>query len=224
MIKNYFKIAWRNLKKNGVYSFLNLLGLAVGVSIFLFLTLFINQELSFDKYNKNYQNIVRIGQTASFDGQQYEWATVPNIVGPTMTKELPEIKSFARILGHSFGKTAFVNTDTDKFSENKLFWTDGELLNIFDINLIEGNPKTALDAPNKIILSKSKAENIFGQTKPIGKTLKIDNDYTVTVTGVLRTYPTTLPLMLKCWVHLAPSNGHPKNFIGAMPATRPIFY
>ncbi|MBK9511981.1 MAG: ABC transporter permease [Cytophagaceae bacterium] len=189
MIKNYFKIAWRNLKKNGVYSFLNLLGLAVGVSIFLFLTLFINQELSFDKYNKNYQNIVRIGQTASFDGQQYEWATVPNIVGPTMTKELPEIKSFARILGHSFGKTAFVNTDTDKFSENKLFWTDGELLNIFDINLIEGNPKTALDAPNKIILSKSKAEKYFGQTKPIGKTLKIDNDYTVTVTGVFEDLP-----------------------------------
>ena len=119
MIKNYFKIAWRNLKKNGVYSVLNIFGLSVGIAIFLFLFIFIKQELSFDKFNKNYNNIVRIGQTASFDGKNYEWATVPNIVGPIMTKELPEIKAYTRFLSHSFGKTAFVNTETDNFSEKK---------------------------------------------------------------------------------------------------------
>jgi putative ABC transport system permease protein len=189
MIKNYFKIAWRNLKKNGVYSILNIFGLSIGIAIFLYLFIFIKQELSFDKFNKNYKNIVRIGQTASFDGKNYEWANVPNIVGPIMAKELPEIKTFARLLNNSFGKTAFINTDTDKFSEKKVYWTDAGIFDIFDINLISGNPQTALDAPNKVILSKSTANKYFGNKTAIGKSLKIDNDYTVVVSGVYEDLP-----------------------------------
>ncbi|MCP9766517.1 ABC transporter permease [Lacihabitans sp. LS3-19] len=189
MIKNYFKIAWRNLKKNGVYSILNIFGLSVGVAIFLFLFIFIKQELSFDKFNKNYDNIVRIGQTASFDGKNYEWACVPNIAGPIMAKELPEIKSYTRFLSHSFGKTAFVNTETDKFSEKKVYWTDAGVFDIFDIKLLSGNPQTALDAPNKVILSKTTANKYFGDKDAIGKSLKIDSDYTVVVSGVYDDFP-----------------------------------
>lgn len=189
MIKNYFKIAWRNLRKNGVYSILNIFGLSIGIAIIMYLFLFIKQELSFDKFNKNYENIVRVGQTASFDGKNYEWACVPNIVGPIMAKELPEIKAYSRLLSHSFGKTAFINTKTDKFSEKKVYWTDAGIFDIFDIKLLAGNPQTALAAPNKVIISKTTANKYFGKKEALGKSLKIDNEYTVVVSGVFDDFP-----------------------------------
>ena len=164
-------------------------GLSIGIAIIMYLFLFIKQELSFDKFNKNYENIVRVGQTASFDGKNYEWACVPNIVGPIMAKELPEIKAYSRLLSHSFGKTAFINTKTDKFSEKKVYWTDAGIFDIFDIKLLAGNPQTALTAPNKVIISKTTANKYFGEKEAIGQSLKIDNEYTVVVSGVFDDFP-----------------------------------
>lgn len=188
MLKNYIKIAWRNLLKNGLFSSLNLFGLSLGIAIFLYLFLFTKQELSFDKYHKNSASIFRVGQTVTFEGEE-DWGSVPNIVGPKMTEEIPEIKSFARFLHHSFGNTAFVNSDYNKFAERKLYWTDPSVFDIFDIPFVAGNPNTALDAPNKIIISKSSAEKYFGKENPIGKTLSVDNDYDLIVSGVYEDFP-----------------------------------
>jgi putative ABC transport system permease protein len=189
MIQNNFKIAWRTLKKNGVYTAINVFGLSIALAIFLFLVLFVKQELSFNQFNINYNDIVRVGQTATFDGQSYEWATVPNIVGPTMSKELPEIRNYARLLNHNFGKPALIKTDEDKYTESKLFWTDVGLFDIFDVDLIEGSPQTALDGPNKILLSESVAKKYFGEEGPIGKILKIDHNINVEVSGVFKDFP-----------------------------------
>jgi putative ABC transport system permease protein len=189
MLKNHFKIAWRNLLKNGLFSSLNLLGLSVGVAIFLYLFLYTKEELSFDTYHKNADDIYRVGLTATFDGKSNEWASVPNNIGPDMTAEIPEIKAYARLLYHSFGKTAFVNSQQDKFAERKLYWSDPGLFTIFDIPLVYGNPKTALDAPNKIMLSRSTARRYFGNTDPVGKALNVDHDYNVTVSAVYEDFP-----------------------------------
>ena len=189
MIKNNLKIAWRTLKKNGIYSVLNIFGLSIGLAIFLFLFLFIKQEMSFNRYNKNYENIVRVGQTATFDGKSYDWASVPNIVGPTMAKEIPEIKDQVRLLSHEFGKPALINTGQDIYTEKKLFWTDPGLFNIFDIKLLSGSQPTALDAPNKILLCNSLAKKYFGNEDAIGKTLKVDNHFNLQVTGVYEDFP-----------------------------------
>ncbi|SOE22059.1 putative ABC transport system permease protein [Spirosomataceae bacterium TFI 002] len=191
MLRNYFKIAWRNTFKNGVFTALNLFGLSMGIAIFLYLFLYTKQELSFDKHNSNYDRIVRIGQEVSFDGQTEDWACVPNIVGPTMTKELPEIETYARLLHHSFGKTAFVNSKNDKFSEQKLYWTDAGFFDIFDVDLVFGNAKTALDDPNNVLLSESIAHKYFGSNDPTGQTLKIDNEFDVLVSGVYKDFPKT---------------------------------
>jgi putative ABC transport system permease protein len=189
MLKNHIKIAWRNLLNNGLFSTLNLLGLSVGVAIFLYLFLFTKQELSFDKYYKNAESVYRVGQTATFGEEVSEWASVPNIVGPKMTEEIPEIKAFTRLLYHSFGETAFVNSEQDKYAETKVYWSDAGLFDIFDVPLVYGNPKTALDAPNKIMLSKSTAAKYFGNENPVGKPLTVDSDYKVTVAGVYEDFP-----------------------------------
>ncbi|WP_341227740.1 ABC transporter permease [uncultured Arcticibacterium sp.] len=188
MLKNYIKIALRGLRKNGLFSLLNLFGLSFGVVIFLYLFLFTKQELSFDKYHSNAANIYRIGQTVNFEGKE-DWGSVPNIVGPKMTEAIPEIKSYTRSLHHSFGKIAFVNSERNKFSEKKLYWTDPGLFEIFDVPFVYGNPKTALDAPNKVILSKTIAEKYFGKENPMGKSLKVDNNYDLTVGGVYEDFP-----------------------------------
>lgn len=176
MLKNHLKLAWRNLLKNGLFSILNLLGLSVGVAIFLYLFLYAREELSFDKYNQHAEDIYRVGLTATFGGESNEWASVPNNIGPDMAAEIPEIKSYARLLYHNFGKTGCVSSGQDKFTERKLYWSDPGLFDIFDLPLVYGNPKTALDGPNKIMLSQSTARKYIGDADPVGKVLNLDHD------------------------------------------------
>ena len=189
MLKNHFKIAWRNLLKNGLFSTLNLLGLSVGVAIFLYLFLYSKEELSFDKYNQHAEDIYRVGLTATFGGESDEWASVPNNIGPDMAAEIPEIKAYARLLYHNFGKTGFVSSGQDKFAERKVYWSDPGLFDIFDLPLVYGNPKTALNGPNKIMLSQSTARKYFGDADPVGKVLNVDHDYDVTVSAVYQEFP-----------------------------------
>ena len=189
MVRNYFKIAWRNIKKNGFFSVLNLFGLSVGLAIFLYLFLFTKQELSFDSFHKNYKNIAKVGVTATFGEEVDKWGNVPNIVGPTFAQELPEVKAYSRFLAHSFGKTAFINVNDKKFTEKNLMWTDPGVFDIFDIPMLQGNAATALDAPNKLMISKSTAEKYFGSENPVGKTISIDHQYDVIVSGVYADFP-----------------------------------
>ncbi len=189
MLKNHFKIAWRNLLKNGLFSTLNLLGLSVGVAIFLYLFLYTKEELSFDTYHKNAGSIYRVGLTATFGEESSEWASVPNNIGPDMAAQVPEIESYARLLYHNFGKTGFVSSGEEKFAERKLYWSDPGLFAMFDLPLVSGNPKTALDGPNKIMLSQSTARKYFGDTDPVGKILNVDHDYNVTVSAVYEDFP-----------------------------------
>ena len=189
MLKNHLKLAWRNLLKNGLFSTLNLLGLSVGVAIFLYLFLYSKEELSFDKYHQHAKDIYRVGLTATFGGESNEWASVPNNIGPDMAAEIPEIKSYARLLYHNFGKTGFVSSGQDKFAERKVYWSDPGLFAIFDLPLVYGNPKTALDGPNKIMLSQSTATKYFGNADPVGKVLNVDHDYDLTVSAVYHDFP-----------------------------------
>jgi putative ABC transport system permease protein len=189
MIKNYLKIAWRSLLKSKLFTALNLLGLALGLTVSLLLMLFVKDELSFDKYHSKAKDIYRIGVTATFDGKSQKWANAPNVVGPTMKNEIPEVVQQARLLLNEFGQTAFVNSGEKKFAEKKLYWVDGTIFDIFDIKLLQGNPKTALQDPNKIILSETTAKKYFGNEDPIGKVLKVGSKYSLEVTGVYEDLP-----------------------------------
>ena len=189
MLRNYFKIAWRSLLKNRLFSFLNLLGLATGLAIALLLMLYVKDEISFDQYYSNARRIYRVIVTATFDGQSNKWANSPNVVGPAMKEGISDVEEQVRLLAHQFGQTAFVNVGEKRFAEKKLFWADGSLFRIFDVPLLQGNPKTALADPNKVVISQTTAERYFGADNPVGKVIRIDNQYSLEVTGVYKDFP-----------------------------------
>ncbi|RYU97588.1 ABC transporter permease [Emticicia agri] len=189
MIRNYLKIAWRSLLKSKLFTALNLLGLALGLAVSLLLMLYVKDELSFDKYHSKAHNIYRVGVTATFDGKSQNWANAPNVVGPTMKNEIPEVVQQTRILLNDYGQTAFVNSGEKKFAEKKLYWVDGTIFEIFDIKLLQGNPKVALQDPNKVVLSQATAQKYFGKDNPIGKVLKVGSKYSLEVTGVYEDLP-----------------------------------
>ncbi|MCU0325770.1 MAG: ABC transporter permease [Spirosomaceae bacterium] len=185
MIRNYLKIALRNALKNRTFSLINLLGLAIGLAASMATLLFVKKGLSYDTFQKNYDNIYQVCLNTSFDDKNFEkWSSAPNKVGPYLKANLPEIKQQARILHHEFGKLAFISTGENNLSEKKLYYADPSILEIFDFKLTQGNIKTALLRPNTAILSKATAEKYFGNVNPIGKTLKVDNAFDIEVTGV----------------------------------------
>lgn len=194
MLKNYLKIAWRGLLKNRLFTFLNLLGLATGLAVALLLMLYVRDELRFDKYHSKAVRIYRVGVTATFDGKSMKWANSPSAVGPSMKTDVPGVEQAVRLLRHNYGQTAFVSADNRKFAEKNFYWADGSLFDVFDVNLIKGNPKTVLDGPNKVVLSQATADRYFGRENPVGKVLRVDNSDTLEVTGVYENFPGTSTL------------------------------
>lgn len=185
MIRNYLKIAFRNALKNKTFSLINLLGLAIGLAAAMATLLFVEKELSYDTFHKNYDHIYQICLNATFDDKNYEkWSSAPNKMGPYLKENLPEIKQQARILHHEFGNLAFVSSGEKHLTEKKLFYADPTIFEIFDFNFKEGNPQTALARPNTAVIRRSTAQKYFGSEDPMGKTLKIDNTIDVEITGI----------------------------------------
>lgn len=189
MIKNFLKLSVRNLWENRFFTSLNLFGLAIGLAVSLALTLFIKEELSFDQYHKNVDRIFRINLDVSYDDKDQKWAKAPNIAGPAFKEGIEEVEEYTRFLLHNFGRTAFVRTGEKNFAERYFYWADNGLFRIFDVDLLQGDPATALVVPNKVILSRSTAQKMFGDQNPLGQTLKVDNSLDLQVTGVYEDFP-----------------------------------
>ncbi len=194
MLKNYLKIAWRQLSKNKLFSLINISGLAIGLTVSLLLFLYIRKELSFDRDFRQSDNIYRIVFNADLDGKVEKWAGCPNNAGHTFKSSIADIRAQSRWIRHEFGRSANVLYKDKKFFEKNLYWADSSLTTIFDLPFIAGNPATALTRPNCVIISKSIAEKYFGKEEPLGKVLKIDNNYSCEVTGVYKDFPHTSTL------------------------------
>ncbi|WP_420154320.1 ABC transporter permease [Siphonobacter sp.] len=189
MFQNYLKLALRNLWKSRLFTGLNMLGLSLGLTVSLLLFLYIKDELAFDRYHRQAEQIYRVNLAVSFDGKEEKWATAPNIVGPIMQEKIPGVKQQVRFLKHNFGESAFITTGEKKFVEKSLYWADSTLFQVFDIPLVQGNPQTALEKPNQVLISQRTAERYFGSENPLGKDLKVDNRTTLEVTGVYADFP-----------------------------------
>jgi len=190
MIRNHFKTAWRNLLKNKLFSLLNIFGLALGLAVALLLSLFIIQEHSFDRFT-NREKIFRYIAHITYNGTNMLWAGVPNAIGPTVKENMPEVQRSARTLLNGFGDNASIRVGEDAFIESRLYWADPDIVEIFDLNLLHGNRKTALTEPNTILLSESKAKQYFGNENPLNKTVELDRNTTLKVTGVYADLPIT---------------------------------
>ena len=196
MIKNYFKIAWRNLWKNKVYSTINVVGLSIGMAACIAILLFVFYERSFDKFHT--KNIYRLNEVQKFEGmvaaQKVALSMYP--MAPTLKTDFPEIKNYTRINGA--GKVP-LNYGEKKIYVDRVCFVDSTFLQIFDFKLLQGDRNTALEKPNTIVITKEIAESFFGKENPIGKTLiSYDRDTTnLIVTGVLENVPQNSQLQFK---------------------------
>ncbi len=185
----HLKLAWRQLRKHRFFSLLNLLGLTVGMTAPMALFLYVQKEYSFDRYHRYADQIVRVNLKVADGDLDENWATAPNIAGPALAEAMPEVKAFVRLLHHNFGRTASVAFGDKRLKEERLFWADSTLLDVFDVSLVAGDRATVLDRPATAMINSSTAERIFGEQNPIGKELLIDNESSVEITGVFADFP-----------------------------------
>lgn len=189
MLKNYLTIGLRNLRKQGFYSIINIVGLAVGVAACLVIGLFILDELSFDKYNVKAGHIYRINNEIKFGGNHMKMTYSSAPFAHTLKQDYPEIESTVRFRsnGSYLVKPA---EGTENIKEQNVIWTDSTFFKIFSVNVLEGNPATALKEPASVAISKSTAEKYFPGKSALGQSLILDNKYNAKVTAVYENIPT----------------------------------
>jgi putative ABC transport system permease protein len=180
------KIAFRNLRRNTFFSAINIIGLAIGLATCLLITLFVTDELSYDKYNKNAGNIYRINTNVQVNGNRFNQAVGPAQLGSTLVKDYPQIKNMVRFLGNG---DILIKKDKETIMEHNATYADSTLFDVFTLPLIEGDPKTALTQPLTMVISESMAKKYFGTTDALGKTLVANNTQTYTISGVMKEIP-----------------------------------
>lgn len=184
MLKNYFRIAWRNLAKNKVFSFINILGLTIGITVCLMIYLFILNEFSTDKFHTQGKNIYRVMR--SFDVSKDQ---TPYLSGPYATallNDFPgEIKKAVRVMPTG-GTISFGNS---AFTEKKIVLADEGFFSLFSFPLVKGNPATVLKDPGSIVLTESTAKKYFGNEDPMGKIIELDKSHQFKVTGIAKDAP-----------------------------------
>ncbi|RAK03102.1 putative ABC transport system permease protein [Larkinella arboricola] len=187
MIRNYVKIAWRNLVRNRVFSAINIVGLAIGLATCLLISLFVLDELSFDRFHAKSDRIVRVVFRGTVQGGKMNEAHVMPPVARTLQADYPEVQEATR-LRHG-GMPQFLIGD-NLFNEESMAFADSNFFQVFSFPLLQGNPKTALSRPNTVVLTKPTALKMFGRDNALGKTVQVKgSNVPLTVTGVMDEIP-----------------------------------
>lgn len=182
MLKNYLKIALRNIRNKKFYSFLNLLGLSIGITAGILIIIYVHDELSYDQFHPNVENKYVTGLSGKLGNQEFRGIFTPPVLGSTMIEEVPGITKVTRT--NNAGMMVFRSED-EAFTESNVFWADSTFFDFFGYELLRGDPETVLDAPHKAVITESIATKYFGNENPIGKALSVGNDRTsYEVTGV----------------------------------------
>ncbi|MEP6614936.1 MAG: ABC transporter permease [Ginsengibacter sp.] len=182
MLKNYITIALRNLKKNKGFSFINIFGLAIGLTCFMLIAVFVYDELSYDQYPAEAKNIYRVSLAVTGNGNVAEYPNVDAAVGEGIKNAFPEVRDVARLSP----AIDFIKYGDKQFKEEHLAFADSNFLQLFTIPLVEGNAASALIQPNSIVVSKAMAKKYFGNEEPLGKSLAIGiRKVPYKVTGVI---------------------------------------
>ena len=185
MFRNYVKTAWRNLRKNRLFSFINILGLSIGIATFFIIMLYVQDEMSYDRFNKNADNIARVVFHANLNGGIINESVVMPPVAKTMKKDFPEVQDATRMLNMGTPKVKY----KDKiFKDDRSALVDPNFFSIFTLPMIEGDATKALQQPHTIVLTQTTAKKYFGNENPIGKILEFGSSKDI-VTGVIEDIP-----------------------------------
>jgi putative ABC transport system permease protein len=186
MFGNYLLIAIRNLRKHFSYSVINIAGLGLGLATCLLLSLWIRNEMSYDQFHTKLDRIYRVSLEYSFGGQHAGTTVSPTLVLPTLQKEFGEVETGVRL--YRVGEAIVRKGDT-VFEESQFYYADSTFFDVFTFNMISGDPRTALQGKNNIVLTRSMAQKYFGNTDPLGQMLNINNRMDFVVTGVTEDAP-----------------------------------
>ncbi|GAB3985001.1 ABC transporter permease [Spirosoma terrae] len=188
MFRNYIKIAFRNLMKHKTFSFINIVGVAVGLACFLLIAIYVKNELVYDRYNTKADRIYRVTRTfLSSEGvATLKLAQLAPPFAPLIRQDFPEIEEVVRTLDED----ALIRYGEHAFHERDIFFAESNIFKVFDIQVVAGNANYALANPFSIMLSRPMAEKYFGRGNPIGKTVRLENQFDLTVTGVFNPLPT----------------------------------
>ena len=186
MIRNYFIIAVRNLRKHKFFGFINVTGLSIGIAAALLITLYVIDELGYDTYNTKSNRIYRLISHINYGGNDAHYAVCPAPLANAIREEIPEIEDAARFRGWGM---FLVKKDKENYKEFDAIWADPGVFNIFTIPLLKGNRSSVLTEPNTMVISESAAQKYFGNEDPMNKTLILNSNMLYTITGVFKDIP-----------------------------------
>lgn len=190
MYKNYLRIALRNLIKYKSYSFINILGLAVGLASCLLIFLFVYHELSYDSFHTNAHQIFRANLRFNMGSNEFDVPLCPVPLGPTMMDEYPEVVTTTRLFTMNYrNKDVYVKYQEKQFKENSFLWADSTVSEVFTIKFLSGDDKSALKYPNSVVITPQTAEKYFGEDDPLGKIFVLQDSSLYTVTGIVEELP-----------------------------------
>ncbi|WP_111307290.1 ABC transporter permease [Confluentibacter sediminis] len=215
MIKNYFKIAWRNLLKNKAYSFINIGGLAVGIACFILIARYVVDELSYDRWNPYAENIYRINSNIRFGGSENIIADTSDPMGETMKEDYPQVLQFTRFYNSNGPK--LVKVHNEFIRETSVVHADSTLLDIFPFEIIAGEKLKPLHGRDKVLITETAAKKYFGSMpydQIIGKTLEVNGDTKYyTVTAIMKDVPQNTHFHFNLFFTMANVNYDWNNFL-----------
>ncbi|MDR3715426.1 MAG: ABC transporter permease [Puia sp.] len=190
MFRNLFKSALRNIRKGGIFSIINITGLAMGLSVCLLIALFVGDEFSYDRYNEQADRIFRIVYEVRLNGNSLVSSLAPFPMGPTLVKEYPQIEKAVRI---RYQGDVWVRKGDEKELETRMVFADSTLFGVFSLPMIAGDPRSALVEPYSVVVTERIAKKYFNTTEVLGKTLVTESENMDTtvykITGVIKDMP-----------------------------------
>jgi putative ABC transport system permease protein len=189
MLKNYFIVAWRNIIKSRTFSIINIAGLAVGLTCFILIAMYVMDELSYDKYNSNSDRIYRVNSDIRFGGTDLKLAVCSDPMGPTLKKDYPQVEQYVRFYNSDGSK--LIKKGAQYISEDRVTHADSTLFDVFTLPTIAGNSKTALNEPNTVVITESTAKKYFGTVDVVGKSIETNenNKTPYKITAVIKDIP-----------------------------------
>ncbi|MCD4788486.1 MAG: ABC transporter permease, partial [Bacteroidales bacterium] len=186
MFKNYLLSLYRNITRNRFYTTLNIIGLSVGIAAAIFILLYVQDELSYDKYNIRHERIYRIESDFTISNKHDMFAIVPIPMGPALKIEFPEVEEFVRLT--NVGNTLFRYNEKEYYEED-FYLADSTIFDVFTYEFLIGDPKTGLTEPNTIVITEKIAKKYFGKNNPMGEIITSGRGSNYKVTGVIKNLP-----------------------------------
>ena len=186
MFKNYFMMGSRNIIRHKGFSFISIAGLALGLALFILVALYVQFELSFDKFHENQDRIYRVEQVLAHESSMESTAGCPTALSAALSTDMAGFEGITKVLRYGLDITT---SDNRNFGVNDVFAVDNAFLDMFTFPLLKGDSSTALIEPYSLVITESLAKRLFGVEEPIGQVIRDDNEYDLTITGVIEDVP-----------------------------------